>query len=220
MQIKLNAAACQDIVAVHEEIKNKIEERIISFQKLWEKGSEQEIFEELIFCLLTPQTKARQGEKAIAILKNKNLILQGSEKEISKHLNIVRFRHKKAHYIVNAQKKFLHNGKPIIKKTLKLHSTPHAMREFLVKEVKGFGWKEASHFLRNIGIGKNLAILDRHILKNLVIAGCINRIPPSFTKKRYLAIEKQMHEFAHAVKIPFAHLDFVLWYMETGDIFK
>ena len=27
-------------------------------------------------------------------------------------------------------------------------------------------YKEASHFLRNIGFGENIAILDRHILKN------------------------------------------------------
>jgi len=40
------------------------------------------------------------------------------------------------------------------------------MPEWLVKNLTGLGYKEAGHFLRNIGSGK-IAILDRHILRNL-----------------------------------------------------
>ncbi len=218
--MKINRAACQDIVGVHEEIQSEIEMRIRSFRKLWEKGNEREIFTELVFCLLTPQTKARQGEKAIEILKQNNLIFNGSAEEIARHLNIVRFRNKKAEFIVAARERFSKNGKPALKKILRLHITPPAMREFLVKEVKGFGWKEASHFLRNIGLGKNFAILDRHIVKNLVRAGCIEHIPASLTGERYLETEQKMSKFAKSLNIPLEHLDFVLWYMETGDIYK
>lgn len=217
---KFNHSACQDIIAVYEEIKHSIEARFRVFQRLWEKGSELEIFEELIFCLLTPQTKARQSEKALTILKQNNLLLKGSATEIAKHLNIVRFRNKKAQYIVQARNKLFKNGKPIIKKILKMQITPHAMREFLVKEIKGLGWKEASHFLRNVGIGKNFAILDRHILKNLAIVGCIEHIPTSLAREQYFAIEENMRKFAKALHIPFEHLDFVFWYKETRDIFK
>lgn len=215
-----NRAVCQDLVGIHEEIREKIEARIASFRKLWAKGTEREIFTELIFCLLTPQTKARQGEKAIALLTQKDLIFNGTVKELAHHLNIVRFRNKKAEYIIHARKKFILNGKPALKKNLRKCITPPAMRDFLVREVKGFGWKEASHFLRNIGLGKNFAILDRHILKNLMRAGCIERVPENLTRERYLATEERMRELSRVLNIPLEHLDFVLWYMETGDIYK
>lgn len=215
-----NRAACQDLVGVHEEIRHRVEERIASFRKLWEKGTERDIFTELVFCLLTPQTKARQGEKAIELLKKNELIYNGSAKELAHHLNIIRFRYKKAEYIVDAREKFIQKGKPALKRILRTHANPFTMREYLVREVKGFGWKEASHFLRNIGLGKHFAILDRHILKNLVRAGCIDSISSNLTRDRYLYIEQKMRELAQALHIPLEHLDFVLWFMETSDIYK
>ena len=93
-------------------------------------------------------------------------------------------------------------------------------REWLVMKIKGIGFKEASHFLRNIGMGKELAILDRHILKNLVLLGVIDDIPKTLSKKNYLAIERKMCGFAKEIKIPLEHLDLVLWYKEKNEIFK
>jgi len=87
-------------------------------------------------------------------------------------------------------------------------------------KVKGIGLKEASHFLRNIGLGGDIAILDRHILKNLARLGVIQSVPPTLTSRRYLEIESSMKEFARSTGIPMDHLDFVLWYRETEDIFK
>jgi len=80
--------------------------------------------------------------------------------------------------------------------------------------------KEASHFLRNIGLGKDLAILDRHILKNLKEYGVINEIPKSITKKVYIAIEDKMREFSKRINIPMDELDLLFWSKETGIIFK
>jgi len=60
------------------------------------------------------------------------------------------------------------------------------MREWLIRSIRGIGYKEASHFLRNIGLGENLAILDRHILKNLKFFGVIEEIPASLPKKNIL----------------------------------
>ena len=88
------------------------------------------------------------------------------------------------------------------------------------QNVKGMGMKEASHFLRNIGFGGELAILDRHILKNLVAVGVIPEIPKSLSPKKYLAIESAMLEFSRSMGIPMDHLDIVLWYKEAGAIFK
>lgn len=216
----LNSAACQDIAGVHREIRARIEERIRVFRDIWKRGSAEDIFIELVFCLLTPHTKARQGEKAVKLLLEKNLLFRGSAAELATHLNIVRFRNRKAEYLVRARDQFTRNGTITLKKILAQLESPRDMRGYLSREVKGFGLKEASHFLRNIGLGAELAILDRHILKNLALAGCIDGVPDSITPARYLIIEESMKELAAHLDIPLEHLDFVLWYMETGDIYK
>jgi N-glycosylase/DNA lyase len=61
---------------------------------------------------------------------------------------------------------------------------------------------------------------DRHILKDLKRLGVIDDVPESPTKRQYLAIEGKMKELSEAVHIPMSHLDFVLWYKETGEILK
>jgi N-glycosylase/DNA lyase len=93
-------------------------------------------------------------------------------------------------------------------------------REWLYRNIKGIGYKEASHFLRNIGLGGDIAILDRHILKNMRCLGLIGAIPKALTPARYRAIEDLLRGYSKAEGIPLDHLDFVLWYRNTGDIFK
>jgi N-glycosylase/DNA lyase len=72
------------------------------------------------------------------------------------------------------------------------------MRDWFVRNVKGLGWKEASHFLRNIGY-RDLAILDRHILKNLRRHRIIRSLPKSLTPARYQSIERKFRRFADAM---------------------
>ena len=89
-----------------------------------------------------------------------------------------------------------------------------------MKNIKGFGMKEASHFLRNIGLGDNLAILDVHILDNLKTLGVIDEIPKNMSDKNYLKIESKLRDFSRLVGIPMDELDLVFWSEETGIIFK
>ena len=93
-------------------------------------------------------------------------------------------------------------------------------REWIVKNIKGMSYKEASHFLRNIGFGEDIAILDRHILKNLVKLEVIDELPKSLTPKLYMEIEEKMRKYCEFVKIPMDEMDLLLWYKEAGVIFK
>jgi len=92
-------------------------------------------------------------------------------------------------------------------------------REFLVRNVKGLGYKEASHFLRNTG-HRDLAILDRHILKNLAKLKVIKEVPNSLGASKYLEIEDRFSKFSSKVGIAMDELDLLFWSMETGKVFK
>jgi N-glycosylase/DNA lyase len=153
-------------------------------------------------------------------LKEQNMLSKGSADQIKSRLHCVRFHNKKAVYIVAARTLFSKNGTLSIKPLLGQYADIHECREWLVTQIKGLGYKEASHFLRNIGLGENIAILDRHILRNLQLLGVMEDIPESLSKAKYGQIEIKMREFAQSVNIPFAHLDLLLWYKETGQIFK
>jgi len=204
----------------YEKRKLEIKKRLEDFEKIWEK-SNKDLFVELCFCLLTPMSRARAADEAINHLLKKNLLSVENKNQILKELNDagVRFPENKAKFIIEAREFFTHNGKIDIKNKLNL-GTSNAKREWLVNNVKGLGYKEASHFLRNIGLGFDLAILDRHIMKNLLKYGIIKEIPKCLTKKCYLSLENKMKEFSEKINIPLAELDLLFWSEETGEVFK
>lgn len=206
----------------YAKIKKDIEGRITVFKGIWEKGGNREIFTELAFCLLTPQSKARGAEKAINALLANGKLFGGTPEEIREELNVVRFKNKKAEYIVEAREKYSKNGEIIFKDILKekMKAGIISTRDWLVKDIKGIGYKEAGHFLRNVGFGEEVAILDRHILKNLKRFEVIGEIPETITPKIYHEIEKKMVEFSEKIGIPMDHLDFLFWYNEAGEVFK
>jgi N-glycosylase/DNA lyase len=89
-----------------------------------------------------------------------------------------------------------------------------------VKNVRGLGYKEATHFLRNVGLNGGLAILDRHILRNLKRYRAIRSLPKSLSRKKYLALERSFLHFADRIGISLDELDLLFWSMETGVIRK
>lgn len=210
----------KEIEDIYFYVKDEIKSRLDEFKRIWRTGSEEDVFAELIFCILTPQSRAKSCWAAVESLRDKNLLFRGDKNQIARELAGVRFKYKKAEYIFEAREFFSIDGRISIKPMLEKFKNAYDMRNWLVQNVKGVGYKEASHFLRNIGFGENLAILDRHILKNLRLIGLINDIPGCLSRKRYFEIERKMREFSGKVKIPMAHLDLLMWYKETGEIFK
>ena len=202
--------------------KDDIDRRLDHFRSVFKK-SDRFIFKELCFCLLTPQSKARTCDKAIEALYENRLLFNGTEKEISDKIRDIRFRNNKARYIILARELFTDSKtkKITIKKTIqKYEKDISALRLWLVKNIKGMGMKEASHFLRNIGKGEDIAILDRHILRNLERYKVIDSIPKTITPKRYIEIENCVRKLSEDTKIPIDALDLLFWSEETGEIFK
>lgn len=209
-----------ELLKTHENIKPEIISRLDEFRNLWVNGSDEEIFKELIFCLLTPQSKAERCWECVKSLESRGLLFGENIEDMAEEMRNVRFRFNKAKYIFEARNKFTMNGELKIKEQIDKFQNIYNLRGWLVKNIKGMGYKEASHFLRNIGLGENLAILDRHILRNLKFLGLVNEIPKSLSRKNYFEIEKRMASFSEKINLPLSHLDFVLWYIETGRIFK
>jgi len=206
-----------ELLELYEERKEKIKNRLKDFSAVMEK-SDEDIFEELVFCLLTPQSKARICDSAVKKLKEKGLLFSGDVQSIRTWMAGVRFPNEKTKHVVAARDIFMNGSDVKIKERLSGNS--RELREWLVKNVNGLGYKESSHFLRNIGIGFDLAILDRHIMKNLKEHGVIEEVPKALTPKKYLELEKKMKEFSERVGIPMAELDLLFWSMETGEVFK
>jgi N-glycosylase/DNA lyase len=198
--------------------KQEIKNRLKDFENSYKKN-DKHVFSELCFCILTPQANAVKCGKAIEDLIKAGLLFEGRPKEISPYLTGTRFLNNKAEYIVSARNLFKKNGCFSIKNYIDKKDI-FKTREWIVKNIKGIGYKEASHFLRNIGFGKDLAILDVHILKNLKDYGVIDKIPKSLTKNEYLKIEEKVRNFCRKINIPMDELDLLFWSRETGFVFK
>ena len=207
------------LLSEYEKIESKIKKRTSEFKKIGTKKDKERIFEEMVFCLLTPQSKAKNAWEAVLNMRSDGSLYNGSEESMKKHLRKIRFLNNKAKYIKELRTKYFKKDN-LVYKVIFEESDEIKLREWLVKNIKGYGYKEASHFLRNIGKGRSLAILDRHILKNLIAFNVIKTLPSTLTKKKYLTIERQMRKFSKEIGIPMEDLDLLLWYKETGEIFK
>jgi len=192
-----------------KKVKRKIEPVVRKRMKEFKNNGNH--FSELCFCILTANYTAEGG---IRIQSAVNDFSCFSEKEIEKTLRKFghRFPRARANYINEAKK---------CRNELQMLADMEGSferREWLVKNVKGLGYKEASHFLRNIGYS-DVAIIDRHIISLLRDYGLVEA-PKTITKKRYLKMEKILKELSSDLSISLGELDLYLWYMKTGKILK
>ncbi|MFC1732482.1 N-glycosylase/DNA lyase [candidate division KSB1 bacterium] len=199
-----------ELISFYKKSKVKIRSRLKEFSKIHEN----QYFYELCFCLCTPQSNAKKCDIAVRDLKKKGF----KNKKIKPNSSLmrnVRFHNNKSDYLVEMKEKF-----PLVLKQIKaMKKESKELREWLVKNVKGLGYKEASHFLRNIGF-RGLAILDRHILKNMLKYSAVSHLPKTISKKEYLGLEEDFLKFSKKIGIDMDELDLLFWSMETGEIFK
>ena len=219
LEKKLNMELHSKILEIYSIVKEDAKKAIKGYKKAW-KGREREVFAEMSFCILTPQSKARNAWKAITDLVENNLLYTGTPEEIAGFLNIVRFKNNKSRYLVELRNLMTVDGKLQPKKILSEQGDVFQKRAWILKNVKGMGLKEANHVLRNLGFGENIAILDRHILRNLAELKVIDEVPKSVNEKKYYEIEEKMREYSKFSGINMDELDLVLWYKEAGEIFK
>jgi N-glycosylase/DNA lyase len=181
-----------------------------------------EYFYELAYCLLTPQSSAVNADAAVAQLKHQKFFEYGGDPTpvLRRREAYIRFHNTKAKRLLTVRDQFAGIAARLAATP---HGSPeadiHALRDWLLAHVNGLGRKEAAHFLRNIGY-LGLAILDRHILRNLVHHGVLRTVPESLTPSKYTIIEARFMAFAAETGITMDELDLLFWSRETGEIRK
>lgn len=202
----------QDVKAYYKRDKVLIKQRLNEFKRI----RPDDYFYELVYCLLTPQSSAVNAAVAVGLLKKNDFQTRNvyPERFLSNKDSYIRFHKNKTRYLLEMKNQY-----PEILFQLFFGYSAPELREWLVKNVKGIGYKEASHFLRNIGY-KNMAILDRHILKNLVRVRVLKELPKSLPKKMYLEIEKKFLNYSKKINISMDELDLLFWSLETGEVLK
>ncbi len=192
-------------------VREIIERRMREFER---ERSDEELFKELVFCILTANFSAEGGLRILESLGDSIFTL--SEEELAAKLAELghRYPKKRAEFIVEARKLI-----SMLRDIISSFRDERLLREWLVKNVKGLGYKEASHFLRNIGF-KNVSIIDFHILDLLTRYGILEEKPKSLSRARYLMIESILEDISRRTDMNLGELDLYLWYIETGKVLK
>ena len=190
-------------------VSRTVRKKLKEFKALGEKGNDY-WFSELCLCILTANSKANTAIE----IQNKlgsDGFLKADKRRVCKTIRGCghRFHNIKSGYILEARK--FSRIRDIIRK----EKDP---RRWLVRNVKGIGWKESSHFLRNVGYF-DYALLDRHILNLMVESEIIKKIP-TLTEKNYLELEEKLRKTGKKLGMNLAELDLYMWYMKTGKVLK
>jgi N-glycosylase/DNA lyase len=195
-------------------IKDRVEERFDEFKELGEKGDKLDLFSELCFCVMTANWSSKGGIKAQTYI-GKESFVNLNERELNEKMKEV------GHGFPNTRTKYIIANRWIIDELpdiIKLD--PFEARKYIAKNVKGIGWKESSHFLRNVGV-RDLAILDKHIMRIMYKNNMISNIPSSgWSEKKYIQIEEKLRPLSLKFGEDMGKLDLYLWYLAKGTIDK
>jgi N-glycosylase/DNA lyase len=205
----------------YEEKREAICARLAHFAEIGRVSDDAILFEELVFCIFTAGASARMGLNSIERVRP-HLFKGNHRKLMTMLVGSHRYPRARSRYIVHTRDYLRRDCDLRLREKLaSFAEDTEARRDFFARNpgIKGIGYKEASHFLRNIGY-RGYAILDKHILRTLHEFGVIDTPSAPTTKKNYLALEESMRKFAEDIRINFDELDLLLWSNKTGEILK
>lgn len=85
-------------------------------------------------------------------------------------------------------------------------------RAWFVAHAPGLGPKQASMFLRNVGMSYDLAILDRHVLDYMAAIGIYKGSKYSIsTLSQYNVSEAALRDHSDSLDCPVGLLDWAIW---------
>ena len=210
----------EELKQIYLEKRREIRSRLAEFEEVGRTASDEKLFEELVFCIYTAGASARMGLRSVEAVRP--VLMTGTLREIQRALDHKhRWPEARGAYTFETREYLREHSGLRMRDLLSGFESPEQRRDFFAANpgVRGLGYKEASHFLRNVGF-RGYAILDKHILARLAEFGVIESPKPPSTKKRYLDLEQKLKLFSESIDIDFDELDLLLWYTKTGEILK
>ena len=194
----------------------EIQKKLNDFREFRNK-SHKEYFEEMTFCVFAANSSAKMGLLAVELLKP--VMHTGNLEDYKKAVfKKVRFYDRRAEFLHYNKEKIKELGKDL-KALIESEKDFHKRRLLLKNNFKGFGMKESSHLLRNLGYF-GYCIIDKHILNMMKDLGVLDSNKPPKNEKEYYEIEEKMKEFAEKNGYDIDALDLALWSFKTGEIIK
>jgi len=210
----------EKIREVHRARREEIRTRLNEFKAIGREMDNGRLWEEMVFCFFTGGCSAKMGLRSVEATRG--LLKTGTQQELAAALTGVhRYPNERAKYIVHSRDFLTQDCGFDLAGRLTGFDDDLSRRDWLAKEkgIKGLGYKEASHFLRNVGYS-GYAILDKHVLRCLVELKIIDDPKPPNTRSKYLTVEEKLKQLADSIGIDFDEMDLVLWSMKTGTILK
>jgi N-glycosylase/DNA lyase len=202
--------------------RKEIRARLREFRRVWQTASDSRLWEEMVYCIFTAGASAKMGLRSVDALRP--LLKTGAQAEMTRALVAAgahRFPNARPGYVIVTRDYLEESFSMQLRRRLDSFRDPMERRDWLAREprIKGLGYKESSHFLRNIGF-KGYGILDKHIVRCLCELKVIDSPKPPTSRGRYLETEDRMRRFAADTGIDFDELDLLLWSTKTGEILK
>ncbi|MCY3986405.1 MAG: N-glycosylase/DNA lyase [Candidatus Dadabacteria bacterium] len=198
----------------------QIKRKLGEFERIIKDASEEQIFEELVFCIFTAGASAKMGLNALNAVRS--ILPVASEDELREKLRgVYRFPNVRSKHVVHTRDYLSRRYGLRLRPLLLSFENPLERRDFfaLNKDIKGLGFKEASHFLRNVGF-RDYAILDKHILQCLFELGITESVRAPHSRAKYIEIENSFKRFTEQNGLDFDEMDLFLWSEKTGEILK
>lgn len=208
------------MIETHRKRRKEIRQRLREFAHIGRHGTDVNLLEEMVFCFFTGGCSAKMGLSALEAVRP--ILMTADQPELAKALvGHHRYPNARSKYIAYSRDCLQRDYGLRLRKKLGTFECRLARRDWLVNEkgIKGLGYKEASHYLRNIGY-KGYAILDKHVLNCLAELHIIDDPKPPNTRSKYLTIEEKLAQLCSMTGIDFDEIDLVLWSMKTGVILK
>jgi N-glycosylase/DNA lyase len=208
--------------AEYAQRRKEIRARLREFRRVWQTASDSRLWEEMVYCIFTAGASAKMGLRSVDALRP--LLKTGAQAEMTEALVAAgahRFPNARPGYVIVTRDYLEESFSMQLRQRLDSFRDPMERRDWLAREprIKGLGYKESSHFLRNIGF-KGYGILDKHIVRCLCELKVIDSPKPPTSRGRYLETEDRMRRFAADTGIDFDELDLLLWSTKTGEILK
>lgn len=202
-----------DIAKLYDERRTEIQRRLAEFAAV----PASEWFYECCFCILTPQSSAVHADSVVRHLRSESFFEIGGDVEhvLRNPSAYIRFHVTKHHRLHRLREQWA----DVVAVLSNTYPSTIEKRNDLADLVHGYGLKEASHAMRNIGF-RGVAILDRHLLRLLVRCGVYAELPAVGSRAAYWSVEQQFISYAQDVEIDMDELDLLYWCAMTGHILK